>query len=207
MKISVFKDKLFFDFCVAIKTLEFKPSINKLQIFYNFNYNISNNSKGGKNSNINYKYNNKIKINKFYKLTDKIHKDIEVILTNSKDYLEGKINSKSTINHKSNTQKSKSVNSYTNNFPSSEAIHITNSIIGLDNLGETCYMNSALQNIIHCKKFIEKLLPFKNNRSEQIITNSFLDVCYSLIENKYSRERNHTTSYYYSLNSFSFSPF
>ena len=194
-----------------VALIDNKKIINNIDENKNYNYsegfnNISNN-KEGKNHNINYKYyNNEKNINKFDKLNEEINKDIEVISESSTDFLQQEINSKTTIHHKSNTQKSKSVNPY-NNSSASEAYQISNSIIGLNNLGATCYMNSALQNIIHCKKFIEKLISFKNNnKSNQILTNSFLNVCCSLLENKYSRERNYTSSYYYSLNSFSFSP-
>jgi len=164
-----------------------------------------NNSNGGKKENINYKYSFENSTNKYDKLYDKINKDIYSIPSSNDNFLEEILHSKTTINHKPKTQKSKSVNPY-NNSAASEANQISNSIIGFDNLGSTCYMNSALQNIIHCKKLIEKLIPFKNNKSNQILTNSFLDICYSLIETKYSRERNYTNSYYYSLNSFSYSP-
>lgn len=147
--------------------------------------------------------NNKIE-NNFNNKTFK--KDIEIIPASSKDYLE-EIISENTKHHKSNLPKSKSVNPYKNSTVT-EVYQITNSIIGLNNLGATCYMNSALQNIIHCKKLIEKLVYMKNNdKSNKILTNSFLNVCYSLVEKKYSNERNYSSSYYYSLNSFSPSNF
>ena len=179
-----------------VALIDNKKIINK--IYENKNDNISeglNNSKRGKNQNKYYNENN------FNKLNEKTNKDKEVISLEDNKFLQEIMNSKTTIN-----QKSKSVNPY-NNSISSETTNISNSIVGLKNLGSTCYMNSALQSIIHCKKIIEKLIPFKNtNKSNQILTKSFLDICYSLIENKYSRERNHTISYYYSLNSFTFSP-
>ena len=34
---------------------------------------------------------------------------------------------------------------------------ITQSLTGLVNLGESCYMNTGLQNIIHCRPFINQL--------------------------------------------------
>jgi len=189
-----------------VTLIDHKKINNKID--ENNNYEILNkinNSNGEKNQNYIYNTYFENNTNKYDKLNDKINKDIYSIPSSTNNFLEEILNSKTTINHKPNTQKSKSVNPY-NNSASSEANQISNSIIGFDNLGSTCYMNSALQNIIHCKKLIEKLIPFKNNKTNQILTNSFLDVCYSLIEKKYSRERNYTSSYYYSLNSFSYSP-
>ena len=190
-----------------VALIDNKKIINKLdenkkdknsEGFNNINKNI-----GGKNQNINNYYNEKYD---FDNLNKKIYKNKETVPTSNDNFLQEILNSKTEINHKSNTQKAKSVNPF-NNSVASQATQLSNSIIGLNNLGSTCYMNSALQNIIHCKKLIEKLIPFKNNnKSNQILTNSFLDVCDSLLENKYSRERNYTSSYYYSLNSFSFSP-
>ena len=65
---------------------------------------------------------------------------------------------------------------------------ITQSLIGLVNLGETCYMNTGLQNIIHCKPFIKQLFSilsqFKDSLDQKIITYSFINLCASLIKNK-----------------------
>ena len=186
----------------------------------------NNNNNEGKNENINNKKNNdnkndilnnnniannKENINKNiidnnYNNKD-INKDIEVISATSKDYSTEAINTNTISHHKSNKQKSRSVNPYQNTTVK-EAFQITNSIIGLNNLGATCYMNSALQNIIHCKKLIEKLILMRNNtKSNQDLTNSFINLCYSLVEQNYINKRNYTSSYYYSLNSFSPSSF
>ena len=53
---------------------------------------------------------------------------------------------------------------------------LTKSYIGLKNLGNTCYMNSALQIIIHINDFISSLNDAKKN-SINIITNSLFDLC------------------------------
>jgi ubiquitin C-terminal hydrolase len=64
---------------------------------------------------------------------------------------------------------------------------ITESLIGLVNLGETCYMNTGLQNLIHCVPFINQLFlvlnEFKDTIEEKIITYSFLNLCNSIINN------------------------
>ena len=65
---------------------------------------------------------------------------------------------------------------------------ITQSLTGLVNLGETCYMNTGLQNIIHCRPFINQLFTilneFKDIIEEKIITYSFINLCLSLIKNE-----------------------
>ena len=64
---------------------------------------------------------------------------------------------------------------------------ITQSLTGLVNLGETCYMNTGLQNIVHCIPFMKQFLliinEFKDVLEQKIITNSFINLCVSLIKN------------------------
>ena len=138
---------------------------------------------------------------------NKINKKDEVSAT-SEDYLEETITNKTIPHHKSNKNKSKSINPSKNISSKNEIFHITNSLIGLNNLGSTCYMNSALQNIIHCRKFLEKLILYKNNSllNNNSISSLFLNLCYSLIQKKYSIEQSYM-SHTYSLSSFSPSSF
>lgn len=170
---------------------------NKYQTFFHKNenqdnFNIFNNDK-----------NKRITMNYESKKTNK-KDEVSPI---SEDYLEETINTKTIAHHKSNKNKSKSINPSKNILPRNEIFHITNSLIGLNNLGSTCYMNSALQNIIHCKRFLEKLILYKNdNLSNNSISGSFLNLCYSLINKKYSMEQSYM-SHTYSLSSFSPSSF
>ena len=63
---------------------------------------------------------------------------------------------------------------------------ITKSLTGLVNLGETCYMNAGLQNLIHCIPFINQLFDLLNGSKElfeqKLISNSFINLCLSLIK-------------------------
>ena len=74
-------------------------------------------------------------------------------------------------------------NSYT------ECEDIITSKIGLYNLGNTCYMNTCLQNLIHCSFFIKKLV--KINQRQKItnytpITSEFFKLCQRLSNPKES---------------------
>ena len=63
---------------------------------------------------------------------------------------------------------------------------MTQSLTGLVNLGETCYMNTGLQNLIHCVPFINELFTLFNEEKElieeKIISKSFINLCLSLIK-------------------------
>ena len=76
---------------------------------------------------------------------------------------------------------------------------ITQSLVGLVNLGETCYMNTGLQNLIHCMPFINQffsvLNEFKDILEQKIITYSFLNLCVSLIKNDNYNNRFNINSY------------
>ena len=181
-------------------------NINNIKKLYNTsNNNEKNNDYNKKETNNNIEKNNNY--NKIETNNKKpLNKDPEVILASSSDYLEE--TRQTTSHHKSNKYHSKSVNPYANTT-TNEVFQITNSLIGLNNLGSTCYMNSALQNIIHCKQLIEKLISIKddNSRINRTLTNSFINLCYNMIEKNYSNESKYISSYIYSLNSFSPSNF
>ena len=185
------------------KYIDKKDENKKYDLFnskYKLNYNNDEQNKE-ENRKINIINNNNIK--------NEDKNELEVESAIKDDYFEKDDNHKSTTHHKSNINRSRSV-APNKNIITSEISKITNSLNGFNNLGSTCYMNSALQNIIHCKIFIDKIIPMKNsnllNSNNNSITKSFLDLCYALIDVK-TRETSRYSSYSYSLNSISPSNF
>ena len=59
--------------------------------------------------------------------------------------------------------------------------NILKSKIGLINLGNTCYMNSALQIILHTDAFINKLIEYKNPFIDNI-TNMLINMALDIVK-------------------------
>ena len=83
-------------------------------------------------------------------------------------------NKKSRINISSNLT-NKNINSDIN------IKNIFKSKIGLINLGNTCYMNSALQIILHTDEFINKLIEYKNPFIDNI-TNMLINMALDIVK-------------------------
>ena len=96
-----------------------------------------------------------------HKIEHEEKKDNDIKYRENSRFLENIGSKEKEEKHKSNINRSKSVAPNKNAI--SEISKISNSLIGFNNLGATCYMNSALQNIIHCKCFINKIRAFQNS--------------------------------------------
>ena len=72
--------------------------------------------------------------------------------------------------------------------------------IGLNNLGNTCYMNTGLQNLIHSKDFIERLLSKKSLIDSNItpITKQFLNLCQNISNSGTKSIKPEDFKYYFS---------
>lgn len=113
-------------------------------------------------------------------------KDVNSIDNDSTVYNANKnatINGNVSINATKEQENIKIGNEYSN----STARMISHNIIGLDNLGNTCYMNTCLQNIIHCDPFIQRLIKSKDQIDQihkQTITKCFYNLCFDIINSK-----------------------
>ena len=77
---------------------------------------------------------------------------------------------------------------------SQETKNIIETKIGLTNLGNTCYMNTCLQTLIHSGPFIEKLIKNKDSIPNSSISKEFYKICQSF-ENSSSTTSKYSNSF------------
>ena len=90
-------------------------------------------------------------------------------------------------NFKINSSNNKNFNNDKNKIETSEINYaiVCNSLCGLNNLGNTCYMNSSLQILIHNKIFVKKII-IEYERKEALITNAFLELLKLMNKEEYT---------------------
>ena len=72
--------------------------------------------------------------------------------------------------------------------------NISSSLTGLQNLGNTCYINTCLQNLIHCTPFISKFLEISNKMFEKNncpISDAFYELLIQIYDNNNNEQNDY----------------
>ena len=74
--------------------------------------------------------------------------------------------------------------------------NISSSLTGLQNIGNTCYINTCLQNIIHCTPFIAKFLEISNKMFQKNIrpcpiSEAFYELLLQIYENNHGEQNDY----------------
>ena len=150
-------------------------SSNDNDYISNLNFNLKKDLKNSTASEIK----TKLKLSKFSPIFDKNTEKGIIFNKENKQLKFPIINNNNNINNNYDFQTKMPANISENNSK------IFNSEIGFCNLGNTCFMNTCLQNLIHSEYFIKNLFSKINLVSKNTpITYQFINLCLEIIENK-----------------------
>ena len=178
--INIIKSGFFRDDHNSIDAISCNP---KTSVFSNPKKDIFNSLKeydSSNNSNISYKDKNNNKYTSDSINNDYINNNYEIQISksNNNKLSNSLIYGSDPIYNKLYESKRQYNNNSTNDYNNGLLNSIITSKIGLNNLGNTCYMNTSLQCLIHSEDFIERLLSNTSYlRSNAIITQKFINLC------------------------------
>jgi len=107
--------------------------------------------------------------NPFIKISEKQVNNIKIVESENKNKMDKSINTNNLSIYEKNEKIYKSVKA------------IINSRIGFNNLGQTCYINSSIQILLHYEKLLVGVLKHKNPSTTKI-ANVFIDLAENLIK-------------------------
>ena len=137
--------------------------------------------------------------NFYYDIQKKVKEDQERQKRTSNQFQNNNYAPSNTRNNYHNTNNNPIPRAKTPNLllkDSSIVGNISSSLTGLQNLGNTCYINTCLQNLIHCTPFISRFLEISNKIFEKNIRPCPIsDAFYELLLQIYDNNHNEQNDY------------
>ena len=135
----------------------------------------------------------------YYDIQKKVKEDQERQKRTSNQFQNNNYAPSNTRNNYHNTNRNPIPRAKTPNLllkDSSIVGNISSSLTGLQNLGNTCYINTCLQNLIHCTPFISRFLEISNKIFEKNIRPCPIsDAFYELLLQIYDNNHNEQNDY------------